>query len=423
MDFGNGEIEASPGKIRQWKLEYAAQIAVEWCARHLPGPLSYRFGSWIGRLAWHVLPARRRIVLRNLRIACGNRLSGDQIKELAKENFRRTGANLVSVAHTAGLTPDQLKRVMRVENLHLVEDALAQGRGVVLLLSHMGNWEMLSRIVNFFPHGTKTGAFYRPLNNPWLDRRVRKRREADGTRMFSKRDNALHVASFLREGAVVGILADQRVGPSGEVVDFFGRRTRGSALPSLMARRGRSELIALSLHAESPGRWVAVLESVQPPGRPQECMKAIENAMMRSLVDVFWLQDRWKVYPNAHQTGFGGWLPADLGRSEKPHRALIVLVGQVGPGKSVNQMIAPWLHPDLDLELMIDLDAQVSEEIDVTRVHQADAISGDADWFRLLERIDAADVLPLDMVLAPIGVPAGLRKAAKRVHATYIELI
>jgi KDO2-lipid IV(A) lauroyltransferase len=130
--------------------------------------------------------------------------------------------------------------VIHVENIELLEQSLAGGKGVVLLLSHMGNWEILSRLVHFFPRGSKAGAFYRPLNNRLLDKRVLDRRQADGTRMFSKGDNPLHVAGFLREGGIVGILADQRVGHQGELVEFFGRITRASPLPSLLARRSKS---------------------------------------------------------------------------------------------------------------------------------------------------------------------------------------
>ena len=138
--------------------------------------------------------------------------------------------------------------MIAIENLDLLEQALAGGRGVVLLLSHMGNWELLSRIIHFFPKDSKAGAFYRPLNNRLLDERVLARRQADGTRMFSKHDAFHQVASFLRERGIVGILADQRVGGHGELVRFFGRLTRASPLPSLLARRSKSSVLALSRH-------------------------------------------------------------------------------------------------------------------------------------------------------------------------------
>lgn len=413
-------VDAS--KVRKWRFECAVQSLVECLVERLPGAVVYRLGECLGRLAWFVLPTRRRIVMRNLRIVCGDSCSRAEIMAMARENFRRTGGNLISVARTAGLKLDKLHRVMRVTGVEWVEQALARGQGVVLLLAHMGNWEMLSRIMHFLPEGTQTGAFYRPLNNPFLDQRVRQRRELDGTHMFSKRESAWQVASFLRQGGLVGILADQRVGMQGEVVEFFGRRTRGSGLPTLMARRGRSALVSLSLRLEGPGKWVADFEEVGGNGSVADCMAALEAAMRRSLLDVFWLQDRWKVYAHA-EGGFAAWLPAELGRSAKPHRALVWLVG--GRATDWERCLQRWQHPDLDLEVAIAAEDDFQAPEWVSRVHRVDecAVRRGRGIWRFLERVDAAEVMPLDLVLAYPGVVGGLRKAAKQLQATYVELI
>ncbi|HSP41627.1 MAG TPA: hypothetical protein VLO11_02045, partial [Luteolibacter sp.] len=221
-------------KTLRWRLECLGHSLIEGLAALLPGPWVFRLGEMLGGFAWHLLPRRRNIVLRNLRIAFAGEKNPTEIHQLARETFRRSGANLVSVSHTARLKPEQLREVLRVENLHLLEDAQSRGKGVVLLLAHMGNWELLSRIIHLFPPGSKCGAFYRPLNNPLLDSQVLARRQADGTRMFSKRDPFHVVTKFLREGGIVGILADQRAGMQGEVVPFFGRLTRATPLPGLL---------------------------------------------------------------------------------------------------------------------------------------------------------------------------------------------
>jgi KDO2-lipid IV(A) lauroyltransferase len=217
---------------------------IENLAGCLPGPWVFRLGEVIGGLAWHFMPLRRKIILKNLRIAYAGEKDLIKIQRMAKECFRRTGANLISAARTARTAPQQLGSVIHIENLELLEQAMAGGKGVVLLLTHMGNWELLSRLVHLFPPGARAGAFYRPLNNTLLDDRILARRQADGTRMFSKRDPFHQVTGFLRDGGIVGILADQRVGMQGELVRFFGRLTRASPLPCLLARRSKSEVLA-----------------------------------------------------------------------------------------------------------------------------------------------------------------------------------
>jgi len=350
------------------------------------------------------MPQRRKIVLRNLRIAFAGEKNLMEIHQLARESFRRSGANLVSVSHTARLSPEQLREVLRVENLHLLEDAQSRGKGVVLLLAHMGNWELLSRIIHLFPPGSKCGAFYRPLNNPLLDERVLARRQADGTRMFSKRDPFHEVTKFLREGGIVGILADQRVGRHGEVVPFFGRLTRSSPLPGLLARRAKSEVLALTLVTEAPGKWTAVFHAVETPPTTAHCMAALEAGMKASPADVFWLQERWKVSVEKFRT-IRDWLQPESSASGKPHRALIWLAG-VDPSWSLAE---GWWHPDVRYQAVIGKgDAVPGWLPEETRIHRRDGDLPDA----MIRQIDAADPLPLDFILAGPGA-ADLAKAAE----------
>ena len=373
----------------------------------LPGPLVFRFGEALGLLAWHFLPQRRKIVLRNLRIAFAGEKELPEIVRMAKETFRRSGANLVSVAHTARLAPEELGKVIHIENRELLEEALATGKGVVLLLAHMGNWELLSRLVHLFPPGSKAGAFYRPLNNPLLDARVLARRQADGTRMFSKRDPFHQVTGFLREGGIVGVLADQRVGMQGEVVPFFGRLTRTSPLPSLLARRAKAEVLALALVTERPGKWKAVFLPVEKPHSTPHCMAALENAMKASLTDVFWLQERWKAFVKRYRP-FAKWLEPVIQQGAKPHRALIWLANVPDSWRPPEY----WFHPDLTYEAAIPAGNRVPEWLPQdTRVHSLPPLDTAHVTNRAICSLESTATLPFDFIITR-KAPRALAEAA-----------
>ena len=392
-------------KTLRWRLECLGHSGIEWLAALLPGPWVFRLGEWLGALTWHLMPQRRAIVLRNLRIAFAGKLDSTKIYQLARATFRRSGANLVSVSHTARLSPAQLREVLRVESMELLENAQARGKGVVLLLAHMGNWELLSRIIHLFPPGSKCGAFYRPLNNPLLDAQVLARRQADGTRMFSKRDPFHEVTKFLREGGIVGILADQRVGMQGEVVSFFGRLTRATPLPSLLARRAKAEVLSLTLVTEAAGKWKAVFGPVESPPTTAHCMAALETGMKASPADVFWLQERWKVPVEKFHT-MSDWLEPEKRAGKTPHRALVWL-GGVDPSWSPAD---GWWHPDVRYEAVIDKDATPPEWLPKeTRIHRIDGESPEA----MIHEIDSADPLPLDFILSGPGA-VDLSRAADR---------
>lgn len=374
-------MAAGFGKKCIWQIEAWGHSAVAMLMRVLPAASVFRFGELIGKLLWPVMKSRRNTIVRNLRIACAP-IGIEEAEKMAKESFVRTVANLLSSSISPKSKGGKAEDMLTVENPEVLEEAIAQGRGVVLLLAHMGNWELLTRLTRFFPRGIKSGAFYRPLNNLILNERVLRMRQAEGARLFSKRDSLHQVGGFLRENGVIGILADQRVGRKGEVVSFFGRITRASPLPSLLARRCNSEVLAFSLKTTAPGKWIARYHRVEKPYHSQNCMNALEAAMKVSLIDCFWLQERWKVYFSKRFT-LRDWFKKDEARSEKRHRAIV------------------W-----------------ASEGDEPYQLQSDFIHGDLEWIHVsgkkpqaLEELDRSELLPIDFVLTKKNNPELLKVA------------
>lgn len=383
-------MSAGFGKRLTWRLEAFGHSFVAAFMRLLPAEDVFRFGEFIGKLMWPMVNLRRRSIVRNLRIACAP-LDPAEADRMARESFIRTVANLVSSSISPKSRGGKIDEMLVVENPELLEEAIGKGRGVVILLAHMGNWELLTRLNHFFPKGTKSGAFYRPLNNLVLNERVLKAREADGTQLFSKRDSLHQVGGFLRDNGVIGILADQRVAYQGEVVSFFGRLTRVSPLPSLLARRCKSEVLALSLRTVAPGKWSARYHKVDKPYHSENCMKALEEAMKYSLLDVFWLQERWKAYIGRRKTP-EKWLGTEELRGQKPHRMLFWLEQD----EQKPELRKDFIHADIEWEF-------------VSGKHPQE-----------LEEIDRSKPLPIDLIMA-LKDHEELRRAAKHLGIPFVN--
>jgi KDO2-lipid IV(A) lauroyltransferase len=326
--------------------------------RFLPAEYVFQLGEFAGMLMWPLVNFRRRMIVRNLRIAFAP-MEMEEVERMARSSFVRTAANLLSSSISPKAEGGGIDDMLVVENPEMLEEACAQGRGVVLLLAHMGNWELLTRLNHFFPKGTKSGAFYRPLNNLILNERVLKMREADGTRLFSKRDSLHQVGGFLRDNGIIGILADQRVGIQGEVVSFFGRLTRVSPLPSLLVRRCKCEVLALSLRTIAPGKWSARYHKVEKPYHSENCMQALEEAMKVSPLDVFWLQERWKLYIKRRITPLK-WLNKEGVTGIKPHR-MVFWLGENEPEPTLGD---EFVHADFVWEFISGRHPQELEDID-----------------------------------------------------------
>lgn len=379
-------------KLR-WRLEWLANSTVEAVFGIFPGVWVFRCGGWLGRAGWYLFPERRKIVIRNLRIAFAGEKSRTEIEELARENFRLTGANLFSAAHVAGLSRGDFRKVLTSDGWENVREVIDGEGGAVIIIPHMGNWEALSRLHLSMPEGVRLGAYYRALNNPLMDARVRARREADGTRVFAKGENPLQMAAALKEPVCLGILADVRVGMAGEPVSFFGRYTRASPLPGLIARRAKRGIASLSNRTTGAGEWQVTFHPVETPPTVQNCMDALERAMRLSPADVFWMQDRWKIYVKA-STGIRPWFGDTPVASVKKHRGLI------WPGAAGTRPEPPeiWQHAEMEWEYPAEDSGPPTAAV--------------------IGKIDDSAALPLDLIISPAEIP-GLRKAAKKARIPY----
>lgn len=283
--------------------------------RLFPVVTVFKLGEYLGVCACKLLPKRRQIVAHNLAVV--EAWFKEQGRELeigedpVRELFKRAGANLLSGFCFSHMSVEELGQHVEFENEQLFFDALAesQGKGVIMLLSHMGPWEILSAMTLFMPeeHGEpKFGSLYRPLDNVYLDDWVHAQRALKGTRLFSRKDGFHAPAEFLKDGGVLGILADQRAG-KGDAVPFFGEATKTTPLPGLMHRRTGAQMLALSIKTVKPGLWRIRLHPVDLKNISEAdhrdrtafslvCNQAIEQSLSESILDGFWLHDRFRAF-------------------------------------------------------------------------------------------------------------------------------
>jgi KDO2-lipid IV(A) lauroyltransferase len=380
----------------KWRLETLAYASVETGLGLLPVAWVAGLGRLAGAVARTVLPGRRRIVARNLRIAFAGEKSPAELAALEAEVFRRSGANLLCSMRTAEMGERSLRRVVTVRDEAVFRDAITRGKGVIAVLAHMGNWEALAQCFpTFMPPGVAGATVYRPLNNPIMNARVVATRTRRGMGLFSKDDNPLGMAAFLRRGGVLGVLADQRAGKIGELVPFFGRTTSCTPIPAILARRTGAAIVGLSLRTLGPGRWELAFHGFdEPEPSTAGVMRLLERMVRESPADVFWLQDRWKPDRRSPHRPAGKPPRGEAPTPTKRRRALL------RPDEAGRPPVAPTAQPD-------DVDYETA-----TR-----AANESAEAF--LRRVDEAGPLPLDYVVGGAH-EGGLAKACRRLGLGWI---
>ena len=139
----------------------------------LPWGAVQRVGSAIGWLMWK-LPNRSRDVVRINLAKCFPEMDPVAREQLVGQSLKDIGKSLTESA-CAWIWPAQrsIDLVREVEGLDVLKDALASGKGVVGITSHLGNWEVLN---HFYCSQCKPIIFYRPPKLKAVDELLRKQR-------------------------------------------------------------------------------------------------------------------------------------------------------------------------------------------------------------------------------------------------------
>ena len=420
-------------------LVYLCYLACTALVSALPLALAYRLGQVAGFAAYLLLWPYRRLARANLTLAYGGRLSARRIRRLVRKHFVQLGANLLSSVKASGIGIDRLREIAAVEGMPIIEEAFARGRGVVLVISHIGNWELFAQLCQFLP-ANRWSTVYQPLGNRYIEAHVQRARTRHGVVLFSRKSGFGAPTAFLRGGGAVGVLVDQHAGDGGVWTPLFGRLASTSNLAALLALRTGAELVPIAVHTLGPARWRVVISAPIPATAPNgaplqvghltaDINQVLERQIDEEPADWFWVHNRWKTpRPKFLLATYrrGGALPADFPPSSlKPFRILIRSTNWLGDAVMsipAVQAIAAG-RPDAQVTVLTpaklaDLWQQVPGVHAVLAIQPGQGVLSVGRMVRAAGPFDAAVVLPnsvraaLEVWLA--GVPRRVGYAGHR---------
>lgn len=192
-------------------------LALFRAATRLPWPMQRGIACALGWFAYHFVPIRRRVALVNLRL-CFPEKSEREIRALARAHYQSLALGLLETCHawwtdTPDLPPYRLKG-----REHL-EQALAQGHGVILLTAHFTTLEICGRMMT---DQFKIGCLYRDPNNPVIAAQMRAQRERRMA-IAVHFDDLKGLIRALRAGHAIWYAPDQgKRTKQTEILPFFG---------------------------------------------------------------------------------------------------------------------------------------------------------------------------------------------------------
>ncbi len=292
------------GKKVAHLVEYAALRA----AVAILGAFGERAARGVGRalggFAWNVVGIRRKLVTESLRIAFP-RAGGEELNRLGYESYRNLGAVFTEMFSIHRLSDSELAEKVTFRNREVLEDALAEGRGVVNVAFHYGNWELMG--ARAAREGWPLDVIARSQTNPLFNSYVNELRESNRMRLVRVRGSSSRIAKALRAGRIVTFLSDQDAHRVGVFVPFLGRPASTPIGPALFAWKLGSPMVISLMLPCGDGRWEVEFERVPRPGGDDRdefirrltefYTSRLEQQVRKAPEHWFWPHKRWKTKP------------------------------------------------------------------------------------------------------------------------------
>jgi Kdo2-lipid IVA lauroyltransferase/acyltransferase len=217
----------------------------------LPLSFSQAIGRTVGRMIRLFDTRAARVTRTNLEI-CMPELSASDRAQLMKESLEHTGATLMETPAAWLGAQGRVRRWIRcVENQSLLDDAIALGDGVIILLPHIGNWELIN--VYLAAEGKTVTGLYAPPNQPYLKPLMSRIRSRFGNELVPTTIKGIATLyRRLQEGRVVVILPDQ-VPATGAFAPFFGVPALTDTLITRLLRRQSARVVGCVIKRRSDG--------------------------------------------------------------------------------------------------------------------------------------------------------------------------
>jgi KDO2-lipid IV(A) lauroyltransferase len=248
--------------------EYLSYKLAAFLSRAFPRKLAYWIGLRIADL--YFLRDRRgregiRSNLKTIFARLGIVPAEQTLNGFVRKTFQYFGKYLVDFFRYSRLTPDDLRRMVSIGHREHLDQAVAAGKGVILVGAHLGNWELGGAVVASL--GYRFNAVVLPYRMEKINRLFRKYRESRGIHVIRLGDSAFSLVRCLKRGEIVALLADRDFTHGKNTIDFFGKPAHLPDGPARLSFRTGAPILPATLMCQVDDTF---LLQFHPPILPEQ---------------------------------------------------------------------------------------------------------------------------------------------------------
>ena len=294
----------------QINLEYYALRSVHAVINLTPEALVYAAARFFAAAVFTLLPGviRRRRTEERIRLVFPGKTAAE-VRAIASASFTNLLLTAVEMMRSTSYTREWMDRRVPAAAGYAkeLEKLVGEGRGVVIMVPHSGNWYMAAWAMA--KYGVPLCALAARQRNykidAWMNRQYRDIEVFDR----DKRETLRLIVQRLGEGRAFAILPDLRVRREDVAADFFGGKANVSRAGALFAVKAGSPIVVAVMRRRGKTHEMEHLATLRPSTGAEtmtpteqkeeaarltcEAMKILSDAVMKSPGDWFWYNKRW----------------------------------------------------------------------------------------------------------------------------------
>ncbi len=276
-------------------------------ANLFPRKLVLKTTGWLGRLAFRIFKEARMITIDNLTSVFGEKMTPQEIKDLAKKVFEMIGKNAGDIIR--GLPIRQLEKLERFVNVEGEEHLIAahrRGKGVIVTSAHIGAFELIGSYLGlsgYRPHGIGTN-----LKDERINQLLVANRTSKGAISVERGRETFKMLKTLKTGGLVGLLIDQDTKVKSRFVNFFGKQAATPIGGTIMAQKTGAAVIPIFITMQPDySQLIRIYPEVKMQNtgnieqdlvqNTQRISDVIEHAIRENPSQWVWMHERWKTQP------------------------------------------------------------------------------------------------------------------------------
>ena len=290
---------------------YRTLMLLSRIACRTPRSILLALGWLLGNLYYLIIAKMRRRAVAHMMPALG--IDEEAAKKLVRASFINMARNFLDILAMPMLNESNFRDYIEIDHLERMQEALAEGHGVVVLTGHIGCWEWLSAA--FTLNGMPVSAIAKPQPNIQYTRVLDDLRATIHVEIFSRGTSELIAAArALKRGKLLGFLADQDGGPGGAFIKFLGRTASTPLGPAVFSRKFKSPVVPAFILRQANGKHkVVVGEIMRCPNTGDsdrdlheftvQMTAIVERIIRENPTQWIWFQKRWNTAPEEKKTG------------------------------------------------------------------------------------------------------------------------